>query len=210
MSYTLATAAAATGLNKSAILWAIKLGKISAAKDQHGEWQIEPVDLHLTYPPVAPQRYAPPHAAAIAEAHQQVAMLQAVLEVMKADRDGWRDQARRLLLADQRNRRPWWRRLAGGWVDRPRRSRYPMTWATCHLLPPGTLTLAGLSATAAALAVMSDISVRISRMVSATIGPSAPSANPQGRCGDPSGVGHDRRPSGLLQRVRRGRVRKTA
>jgi hypothetical protein len=72
------------------------------------------------------------------------------------------------------------------------------------------LTLAGLSATAAALAVMSDISVRISRMVSATIGPSAPSANPQGRCGDPSGVSHDRRPSGLLQRVRRGRVRKTA
>ena len=29
-----------------------------------------------------------------------------VLDVMKADRDGWRDQARRLLLADQRDRRP--------------------------------------------------------------------------------------------------------
>jgi hypothetical protein len=154
MSYTLATAAAATGLNKSAILWAIKLGKVSAAKDQHGEWQIEPVDLHRTFPPVpvAPRRYAPPHAAAIAEAHQQVAMLQAVLEVMKADRDGWRDHVRRLLLADQRDRRPWWRRLAGGWVDRPRRSRYPMTLgATYHLPPSGTLTLAALSAIASDL-----------------------------------------------------------
>jgi hypothetical protein len=210
MSYTLATAAAATGLNKSTILWAIKLGKISAAKDQHGEWQIEPVELHRIYPPVAPQRYAPPHAAAIAEAHQQVAILQAVLDVMKADRDGWRDQARRLLLADQRDRRPWWRRLAGGWVDRPSRSRYLMTWATRYLPPPSTLTLATLSASAAALAVMSDISVRIGRMVSATIGPSALSADPQGSGGDPSGVGHDRQRGGLLQRVRRGRVRKAA
>ena len=85
-----------------------------------------------------------------------------------------------------------------------------MTWATCHLLPASPLTLAGLSAIAAALAVMSDISVRIARMVSATIGPSALSANPQGRGGDPSGVGHDRRRGGTLQRVGRGRFRKAA
>jgi hypothetical protein len=136
MSYTLATAAATTGLNKSTILWAIKLGKVSAARDQHGEWQIEPVELHRIYPPVAPQRYAPPHAAAIEEAHQQVAMLQAVLDVMKADRDGWRDQAQRLLLADQWDRRPWWQRLADGWVERPGRLRYLMTWARCHLPLP--------------------------------------------------------------------------
>jgi hypothetical protein len=152
MSYTFATAAAATGLNKSTILWAIKLGKVSAVKDQHGEWQIEAGRAPPHLPACCAATVRTPHAAAIAEAHQQVAMLQAVLDVMKADRDGWRDQAQRLLLADQRDRRRWWRRAAGGWVDRPRRLQYVMTWATCHLPPPSTLTFAALSAIAAALA----------------------------------------------------------
>ena len=39
--HTLGTAAKATGLNKSTVLRAIKSGKISAAKDEHGEWQID-------------------------------------------------------------------------------------------------------------------------------------------------------------------------
>src|SRR6266568_4108944 len=39
MSYTLAAAAAACGLNKSTALRAIKAGKISGTKDEHGEWQ---------------------------------------------------------------------------------------------------------------------------------------------------------------------------
>ncbi len=40
--YTIATAAAAVGRNKTAILRAIKAGKISVAKDENGEWQIDP------------------------------------------------------------------------------------------------------------------------------------------------------------------------
>ena len=50
--YTIATAAAAVGRNKTAILRAIKAGKILAAKDQNGEWQIDPADLHRIYPPL--------------------------------------------------------------------------------------------------------------------------------------------------------------
>jgi hypothetical protein len=50
--YTIATAAAAVGRNKTAILRAIEAGKISAAKDEHGEWQIDPADLHRIYPPL--------------------------------------------------------------------------------------------------------------------------------------------------------------
>jgi len=42
MSYTPAAAAAACGINKSTILRAIKSGKVSATKDEHGEWHIEP------------------------------------------------------------------------------------------------------------------------------------------------------------------------
>ena len=48
--YTIATAAAAIGRNKTAILRAIKAGKISVAKDENGEWQIDPTELHRHIP----------------------------------------------------------------------------------------------------------------------------------------------------------------
>jgi hypothetical protein len=73
MSYTLATAAKATGLNKSTILRAIKGGQITGTKDQFGEWRIEPVELQRVYPAVAdlsvgsdvPRRHAASDAAAL-------------------------------------------------------------------------------------------------------------------------------------------------
>jgi hypothetical protein len=40
MTHSLATAAAACGVNKSTIMRAIKNGKISASKDEHDQWQI--------------------------------------------------------------------------------------------------------------------------------------------------------------------------
>jgi len=46
MSYDLAAAAAATGLNKASILRAIKSGKISGTKDALGQWWVEPAELH--------------------------------------------------------------------------------------------------------------------------------------------------------------------
>src|SRR5262249_42930224 len=65
--FTLGTAAQACGLNKSTVLRAIKAGKISATRDEHGQWQIDPAEMHRVYPPVASnaagqwseQRYAP-------------------------------------------------------------------------------------------------------------------------------------------------------
>jgi hypothetical protein len=50
--HTIATAAAAVGRNKTAILRAIKAGKISVAKDENGEWQIDPAELRRIYPPL--------------------------------------------------------------------------------------------------------------------------------------------------------------
>ena len=50
--YTIATAAAAVGRNKSAILRSINAGKISITKDENGEWQIDPAELHRIYPPL--------------------------------------------------------------------------------------------------------------------------------------------------------------
>jgi hypothetical protein len=50
--YNLATAAAAVGRNKNAILRAIQTGKIPANQDANGEIQIDPADLHRIYPPL--------------------------------------------------------------------------------------------------------------------------------------------------------------
>ena len=43
---SLGAAAAATGLNKTSILRAIKSGKISGRKDALGQWWVEPAELH--------------------------------------------------------------------------------------------------------------------------------------------------------------------
>ena len=50
--HTLLTAAAAVGRNKSAILRAIKAGKIPVSQAENGEMQIDPADLHRIYPPL--------------------------------------------------------------------------------------------------------------------------------------------------------------
>jgi hypothetical protein len=50
--YTIATAAAAVGRNKTAILRAINNGKISAGEGANGEVQIDPAELHRVYPPL--------------------------------------------------------------------------------------------------------------------------------------------------------------
>jgi hypothetical protein len=50
VGYTLGDAARATGLNKTAILKAIRSGKGSRVKHKHGQWRIEPCELHRVYP----------------------------------------------------------------------------------------------------------------------------------------------------------------
>jgi hypothetical protein len=123
MSYTLAAAAKAVGLNKTTILRAIKSGKISGLKDENGEWQIEPAELHRVYRPVAAsetridaaQPCAPPDedlSARVFLAEQRLSDLKALLDEVRAERDAWREQAQRLALTDQRERRPWWKRIA--------------------------------------------------------------------------------------------------
>jgi len=132
MPYTLAEAATATGTNKTTILRAIKSGKISGAKDEHGEWHIEPAELHRVYPAIearsaagsgAAQQYAVPSTGDAAEAHGRAALaeqrlsdLKAALADMRDQRDKWQAQAERLVLAAPLTTpapatRPWWRRL---------------------------------------------------------------------------------------------------
>lgn len=51
--YSLKQAADAVGRGKPAILKAIKNGRISAKKDDNGQWQIDPAELHRVYPVAA-------------------------------------------------------------------------------------------------------------------------------------------------------------
>jgi len=50
--YTIATAAAAVGRAKTAIMRAIDAGKIPVVQTDTGEVQIDPADLHRVYPPL--------------------------------------------------------------------------------------------------------------------------------------------------------------
>jgi hypothetical protein len=58
MKHTLSTAAKATGLSRSTISKSIKSGKISASKNEHGQYEIDPSELHRVYPPVEIQQHS--------------------------------------------------------------------------------------------------------------------------------------------------------
>src|SRR5216110_548514 len=49
---SLLEAATSTGKTKPTILKAIKRGRLSAAKDEAGQWQLDPAELFRVYPPV--------------------------------------------------------------------------------------------------------------------------------------------------------------
>jgi predicted RNase H-like nuclease (RuvC/YqgF family) len=53
--YSLKEAAEACGRGKPAILKAIQKGRISANKNQLGEWEIDPSELHRVYKPIVPR-----------------------------------------------------------------------------------------------------------------------------------------------------------
>lgn len=132
MAYTLATAAAAVGRNRSSISRAIKRGKLSATRDEvTGAWIIDPAELHRLYPPVDARDDARPDAEArMGDAQADVHVLLRRAEIAEARLADARDQIEDLrqerdrllslheadqrLLVDMRERaeggrRRWWR-----------------------------------------------------------------------------------------------------
>src|SRR3954454_7108256 len=101
--YSLATAAAACRINKSTVLRAIKAGKISATRNEHSEWQIDPAELHRGYPPASvvaakegrtearPQYTSPEAEIALraAMAEERLTELKAMLDDTRGQRDSW-------------------------------------------------------------------------------------------------------------------------
>lgn len=122
MVLTLGQAAKEVGLSKPGVLKSIKDGKISAQKNEHGHWQIDPAELFRVYPPrkpVAPNLEAefatvnPSSSNEISRLTHEVNLLserlsdreQRIRELtedrgeIKQEREHWRQQAERLLLA---------------------------------------------------------------------------------------------------------------
>jgi hypothetical protein len=100
---SLMTGAAATGVNRTTILRAIKAGKVSAERDAQGAWTIQPSELHRVWPtlPQLPavsepvQTHAPEAEAAllrtlVEEMRATIADLRRREDDLKADRDHWR------------------------------------------------------------------------------------------------------------------------
>ena len=113
MTYTLAAAAKATGLNKWMILRAIRSGEITGTNDSFGNWHVEPDELHRVYPPVE-GRHAGNDAPSPPTVPDAVTLETEIGTLVKEDAELHRhDEAKHD--TDQRARRPWWRRI-------PRRS----------------------------------------------------------------------------------------
>ena len=118
MGYTLGQAEKATGKRKSTIQKAIKSGRISATKNDIGQWQIEPVELHRVYPPVeanstpSVENEREETLSELIELRVKVEILEKErererqglekqIEDLQADRDQWRRQATQLLTHQQ-------------------------------------------------------------------------------------------------------------
>jgi len=114
MAYSLAAAAAATGLKKTTVLRASKSGKISGARDKSGEWCVEAAELHRVYPSLQRQR-APRMRRDVATTDTEMHTRPSSAELGIWElRNKWQQPTGRLaadLVAD-RSTKPWWWRLA--------------------------------------------------------------------------------------------------
>lgn len=102
-------AARRTGKSVPTITRAIKSGKISAEKSGSGGYQIDPAELFRAFPAVTkPNAETSPmlepetphlNPSKTPLLQEKIASLEAALADAKAERDEWRDQAKRLAMA---------------------------------------------------------------------------------------------------------------
>ena len=127
-------------MSKTSILRSIKAGRISAGRDELGQWAIEPCELHRVYPPLTEEndtgngtgeRAVTGGDAALVEANARASLLEqrindlrTILDDMRAQRDDFREQrdawqrqaeASQRALTDQRKKteapQSWWQWL---------------------------------------------------------------------------------------------------
>lgn len=123
MSYTLGTAAKATGKSKTTIMRAIRKGKISAEKNVHGQWSIEPAELHRVYPEVTQGNGA--HAE-----HETIGNMELQHKINLLERDlqaaGEKTRQQEELIGDLKDQRDRLRESEAAW--RAQAQRKHLTW----------------------------------------------------------------------------------
>jgi hypothetical protein len=115
MAIGLSEAAAATGVNRSTIYRAFKAGRLSAARTDTGQIEVEPAELFRVFPPIASQQGAhdaAPYSATnsngtdntlhdgvleheVQQLRDALAAMREDRDATRVDRDAWRDLARK-------------------------------------------------------------------------------------------------------------------
>jgi polyhydroxyalkanoate synthesis regulator phasin len=121
--YTLGEAAKATGKAKGTIKNAISKGRLSAQKNDKGEYSIDPAELHRVYKPLPTEQeqlntVTPPSITGVTQAEKdaleaQIELLKQTVEDLRGDRDRWAKQAEVLALTDQRPQGGFFKKLFG-------------------------------------------------------------------------------------------------
>jgi hypothetical protein len=121
---TLAEAAKETGLTKPAILKAIQKDRVSATKDDKGQWLIDPAELFRVYSPAVKQEMVETHTGnfelllklremeaklevtekRLLDKEAEIANFRAQVDDLRTERERWRIQAEQItrLLTDHR------------------------------------------------------------------------------------------------------------
>lgn len=103
---TLKEASEQVGLTRPAVFKAIKSGKLSATKDSHGRFQIDPAELFRVYPPIKKDETQVEPSfkmetdglrREIDQRDLRINDLRSQIDDLRADRDHWRQQATALL-----------------------------------------------------------------------------------------------------------------
>ena len=123
---TLAEAAKETGLTKPAIFKFIQKGRVSATKDDKGQWRIDPAELFRVYPPAAKKAITETQTGnlelllklkevetklevtekRLLDKESEIENFRAQVGDLRTERERWRTQAEQItrLLTDQREK----------------------------------------------------------------------------------------------------------
>jgi hypothetical protein len=126
LMFTLAEAAKETGLTKPAILKAIQKGRVSATKDDKGQWLIDPAELFRVYSPTVKKEMVETQTGnfelllklremeaklgvtekRLLDKEAEIENFRAQVDDLRTERERWRIQAEQItrLLTDQREK----------------------------------------------------------------------------------------------------------
>jgi chromosome segregation ATPase len=126
LMFTLAEAAKETGLTKPAILKAIQKGRVSAAKDDKGQWLIDPAELFRVYSPTVKKEMGETQTGSfelllklkeleaklavtekrLLDKESEIENFRVQVDDLRSERERWRIQAEQItrLLTDQREK----------------------------------------------------------------------------------------------------------